>query len=98
MQVISELASKLNKQALPELSEKPGLQIPVNSLMGPGYQLTVPAETSLPSGSDSGEAEAGGGAGSTFKGVSKQTPAIQINVARQEGGQEGGEMEWTDAV
>jgi hypothetical protein len=43
-----DMAAKRNKQALPELSEKPGLIIPANSLMGPSYQLTVASNQSLP--------------------------------------------------
>lgn len=47
LQIITEMAAKQNKQPLPELSDKPGLIIPANSLLGPSYQLHVPSEESL---------------------------------------------------
>jgi len=42
------MAARRNKLPLPELSEKPGLTIPGNSLMGPSYQLSVVSDQSLP--------------------------------------------------
>ena len=46
-QVISGMAAQRNKQPLPDLSDRPGLIIPGNSLLGPGYQLTVPSDERL---------------------------------------------------
>ncbi len=48
MQVLMDIAARKNKQPLPELSEKPGLTIPGNSLMGPSYQLSVQSDQELP--------------------------------------------------
>ena len=41
------MAAQRNKQPLPDLSDKPGLIIPANSLLGPGFQLNVPSDDSL---------------------------------------------------
>lgn len=42
------MAAQRNKQPLPDLSNKPGLIIPSNSLLGPSYQLQVPPNDELP--------------------------------------------------
>ena len=51
------MAARRNKQELPELSEKPGLVIPVNSLVGPSYQLLVPSDDNLEAAKDDGNTE-----------------------------------------
>ena len=45
---MNDIANRINKDPLPKLSEKPGLTIPVNSLVGPSYQLSVEADDQLP--------------------------------------------------
>ena len=56
-QVLMDMAARRNKQPLPELSDKPGLTIPGNSLMGPAYQMSVASDESLPA---AGPEEGGG--------------------------------------
>ena len=97
MQLLAERAASRNKQPLPELSSKPGLQIPVNSLIGPSYQLSVPADNSLPSATEENAdtiAPAADTGGSSLRGA-KQQQQIQVNISSGQQMQMPGE--WTDA-
>lgn len=92
-QVLAEMASRQNKQPLPELSDKPGLQIPVNSLTGPSYQLEVTADPMLPSEPNAASLSETQ-SGSSLRGGNKQSAQLQIKLgesARAEG-------DWMDAA
>ncbi len=60
---------------MPDLSEKPGLNIPANSLLGPGYQLDVPDNDSL-----SPEAEAQPTQNGSSKPTQKSKTSITFNI------------------
>ena len=85
LQIISDLAAQRNKQPLPDLSDRPGLIIPTNSLLGPSYQLSVPSDESLPA------ADAQDNVVPPMNGDSRPAPktqhsiAMNIRQAREEG-------------
>lgn len=104
LQVLNELAAKQNKQPLPELSERPGLQIPVHSLAGPSYQMTVEAEPVLP---PEAAAAAGGGVeegagnqqGSSIRRPPAQPQQLDLKLNRgQHQQQQPPQTEWMDTA